>query len=194
MPCGNWSIRRRYGEWLLRCRTWCASWIRFNLKFWNLGISNFKLVEIVNSKIAGWKLKRNYFMSGINTLRPDAGSTHKTKRIGRGPGSGHGKTAGRGSKGMWSRSGSSQKRGFEGGQMPLHRRLPKRGFTNARFKKEFSIVNVSDLEVFEAGTIATPEVHGRRGMIKRRGERVGGLRDGGPDKGATIRYPPSSGR
>src|SRR2546427_10815342 len=83
MPCGKWSIRRRYGEWLLRCRTWCASWIRFNLKFWNLGISNFKLGEIVNSKIAGWKLKRNYFMSGINPLRPDGGSTHKTKRIGR---------------------------------------------------------------------------------------------------------------
>src|SRR5262245_8935343 len=84
-------------------------------------------------------------MAGINTLRPDPGSTHPTKRIGRGPGSGHGKTAGRGNKGMWSRSGSSQKRGFEGGQMPLHRRVPKRGFTNAPFKKEFSTVNVSDL-------------------------------------------------
>src|SRR5262245_63763996 len=91
-------------------------------------------------------------MSGINTLRPDAGSTHKTKRIGRGPGTGHGKTAGRGSKGMWSRSGSSQKRGFEGGQMPLHRRIPKRGFTNAPFKKEFSTINVSDLARFEKGS------------------------------------------
>ena len=62
-------------------------------------------------------------MSGINTLKPNPGSTHKTKRIGRGPGSGHGKTAARGNKGMWSRSGSSQKRGFDGGQMPLHRRM-----------------------------------------------------------------------
>ena len=98
-------------------------------------------------------------MSGINTLRPDPGSTHKTKRIGRGPGSGHGKTAGRGNKGMWSRSGSSQKRGFEGGQMPLHRRLPKRGFTNAPFKKEFSTVNVSDLVKFDKGSkIGPPEL------------------------------------
>src|SRR5207253_8599337 len=96
-------------------------------------------------------------MAGINTLRPDPGSTHKTKRIGRGPGSGHGKTAGRGSKGMWSRSGSSQKRGFEGGQMPLHRRLPKRGFTNAVFKKKFSTVNVSDLEKFDKGSKVGPE-------------------------------------
>src|SRR6266516_1321642 len=168
MPCGKWSIRRRYGEWLLRCRTWCASWIRFNLKFWNLGISNFKLVEIVNSKIAGWKLKRNYFMSGINTLRPDAGSTHKTKRIGRGPGSGHGKTAGRGSKGMWSRSGSSQKRGFEGGQMPLHRRLPKRGFTNI-FKKRYAVVNLRNLEKLEGDSFSVDRLV-ELGVIKKLGE------------------------
>src|SRR5216110_320501 len=96
-------------------------------------------------------------MAGINTLRPNPGSTHKTKRIGRGPGSGHGKTAARGSKGMWSRSGSSQKRGFEGGQMPLHRRTPKRGFTNAVFKKKFSTINVSDLARFETGTKVGPQ-------------------------------------
>ena len=96
-------------------------------------------------------------MSGIHTLKPDAGSTHKTKRIGRGPGSGHGKTAGRGHKGMWSRSGSHQKRGFEGGQMPLHRRLPKRGFTNAVFKKSFSTVNVGDLGRFENGSKIGPQ-------------------------------------
>src|SRR2546428_5663850 len=106
-------------------------------------------------------------MSGINTLRPDAGSTHKTKRIGRGPGSGHGKTAGRGSKGMWSRSGSSQKRGFEGGQMPLHRRLPKRGFTNARFKKEFSIVNVSDLARFDKEAKVGPEDLVAAGVLRK---------------------------
>ena len=96
-------------------------------------------------------------MSGIHTLRPDKGSTHKTKRIGRGPGSGHGKTAGRGHDGMWSRSGSHQKRGFEGGQMPLHRRMPKRGFSNAIFKKSFSTVNVSDLVKFENGSKIGPQ-------------------------------------
>ena len=107
-------------------------------------------------------------MSGIlNTLRPDTGSTHKTKRIGRGPGTGRGKTAGRGSKGMWSRSGSSQKRGFEGGQMPLHRRLPKRGFTNARFKKEFSIVNVSDLAKFDKGSKIGPQEFLDAGLIRK---------------------------
>ena len=98
-------------------------------------------------------------MSGIHTLRPDKGSTHKTKRIGRGPGSGHGKTAARGHDGMWSRSGSSQKRGFEGGQMPLHRRMPKRGFSNAPFKKKFTTINVSDLDRFEKGAkIGPPEL------------------------------------
>src|SRR3954464_401272 len=106
-------------------------------------------------------------MSGINTLKPDRGSTHKTKRIGRGPGSGHGKTAARGNKGMWSRSGSSQKRGFEGGQMPLHRRMPKRGFTNAAFKKKFSTINVSDLEKFDKGSKVGPEQLIERGLIRR---------------------------
>src|SRR5262245_3098664 len=106
-------------------------------------------------------------MSGINTLRPDAGSTHKRKRIGRGPGTGHGKTAGRGSKGMWSRSGSSQKRGFEGGQMPLHRRLPKRGFSNAPFKKRFTTINLSDLGKFEQGTKVGPEELIAAGVIRK---------------------------
>jgi large subunit ribosomal protein L15 len=106
-------------------------------------------------------------MAGINTLQPDAGSTHKTKRIGRGPGSGHGKTAARGSKGMWSRSGSSQKRGFEGGQMPLHRRMPKRGFSNAVFKKEFSTINVSDLKRFEQGSKVGPQELLDSGVIRK---------------------------
>src|SRR5438552_11641988 len=106
-------------------------------------------------------------MSVTNTHRPDAGSTHKTKRIGRGPGSGHGKTAARGNKGMWSRSGSSQKRGFEGGQMPLHRRLPKRGFTNAPFRKEFSTINVSDLAKFEKGTKVGPQELVDKGVIRK---------------------------
>jgi large subunit ribosomal protein L15 len=106
-------------------------------------------------------------MSGIHTLRPDPGSTHKVKRIGRGPGTGHGKTAGRGNKGMWSRSGSSQKRGFEGGQMPLHRRLPKRGFTNAVFKKEYSTVNVRDLAKFQAGSKVGPQELLQAGLIRK---------------------------
>ena len=106
-------------------------------------------------------------MSGINTLKPNPGSTHKTKRIGRGPGSGHGKTAARGSKGMWSRSGSHQKRGFEGGQMPLHRRMPKRGFTNAVFKKKFSTVNVSALGKFDKGAKVGPKELLDAGMIRR---------------------------
>jgi large subunit ribosomal protein L15 len=106
-------------------------------------------------------------MAGINTLKPNPGSTHKTKRIGRGPGSGHGKTAARGHKGMWSRSGSSQKRGFEGGQMPLHRRMPKRGFTNAIFKKKFSTINVSDLAKFENGSKIGPQELVDKGVIRK---------------------------
>ena len=126
-------------------------------------------------------------MAGINTLRPDPGSTHKTKRIGRGPGSGHGKTAARGSKGMWSRSGSSQKRGFEGGQMPLHRRMPKRGFTNAVFKKKHSTINVSDLAKFEKGSKVGPQELLDAGVIRRLasdGLRV--LGDGQIDRALTV--------
>jgi len=94
---------------------------------------------------------------GLHNLRPATGATRRKKRIGRGPGSGHGKTAGRGNKGFWSRSGSSQKRGFEGGQMPLHRRVPKRGFTNI-FRKEFAEVNVDVLAArFPAGSTVGPE-------------------------------------
>ena len=126
-------------------------------------------------------------MAGINTLRPDPGSTHKTKRIGRGPGTGHGKTAGRGNKGMWSRSGSSQKRGFEGGQMPLHRRMPKRGFTNAVFKKKHSTINVSDLAKFEKGSKVGPQELVDAGVIRRLasdGLRV--LGDGQIDRALTV--------
>ena len=106
-------------------------------------------------------------MSGIHSLKPNPGSTHKTKRIGRGPGTGHGKTAGRGSKGMWSRSGSHQKRGFEGGQMPLHRRLPKRGFSNAIFKKAFSTVHISQLGKFENDSKVGPAELIAAGVLRR---------------------------
>ena len=126
-------------------------------------------------------------MSGINTLRPDQGSTHKTKRIGRGPGSGRGKTAGRGSKGMWSRSGSSQKRGFEGGQMPLHRRIPKRGFSNAVFKKKHTTINVSDLVRFDNGSKVGPEELVAAGVFRKvasHGLRV--LGDGNIDRALHV--------
>src|ERR1041384_3562344 len=103
----------------------------------------------------------------LNTIRPAKGSVHKKKRVGRGPGSGLGKTAGRGEKGQKSRSGYSSKIGFEGGQMPLHRRLPKRGFTNI-FKKEWIEVSLSSLEQnFEADAEVTPEVLHERGLIKK---------------------------
>ncbi len=102
---------------------------------------------------------------GLNNLKPAAGSTHKKKRVGRGPGSGLGKTAGRGNKGQKSRSGYSGKVGFEGGQMPLQRRLPKRGFTNI-FKKQWIEVTLATLEQsFEAGDTITPETMHERGVI-----------------------------
>src|SRR5687768_9511029 len=103
----------------------------------------------------------------LNTLKPAKGSTHKKKRVGRGPGSGLGKTAGRGEKGQKSRSGYSAKIGFEGGQMPLHRRLPKRGFTNI-FKKEWIEINLSSLnEHFNANDEVTPDLLHERGLIKK---------------------------
>jgi len=102
---------------------------------------------------------------GLNNLRPAKGSTHKKKRVGRGPGSGLGKTAGRGNKGQKSRSGYTSKVGFEGGQMPLQRRLPKRGFTNI-FKKQWTEVTLAALEDnFDAGDSITPDVMHERGVI-----------------------------
>jgi large subunit ribosomal protein L15 len=94
--------------------------------------------------------------TGVHHLAPAAGATHARKRVGRGPGSGHGKTAGRGHKGQKSRSGYRHMRGFEGGQMPLHRRLPKRGFTNV-FRREYDPVNLKLLASFEAGQEISPE-------------------------------------
>ncbi len=105
----------------------------------------------------------------LSSLRPPAGSTKKRKRVGRGPGSGHGKTSGRGEKGQKSRTGYSRRPGFEGGQMPLVRRVPKRGFTNI-FRKEFALVNLERLEGLE-GNEFTPVTLLERGVI-------GSLRDG----------------
>src|ERR1043166_6464098 len=101
----------------------------------------------------------------LNNLKPTKGSVHKKKRVGRGPGSGLGKTAGRGNKGQKSRSGYSSKIGFEGGQMPLQRRLPKRGFTNI-FKKQWTEVSLETLErSFDANEDVTPDVMHQRGVI-----------------------------
>ena len=102
----------------------------------------------------------------LNSLRPPRGSKKPKKRVGRGPGSGHGKTSSRGHKGAQSRSGFRFKRGFEGGQMPLHRRVPKRGFTNP-FRIEYAVVNLDTLaEVFDAGSAVTPELLRERGIVR----------------------------
>ncbi len=103
----------------------------------------------------------------LNNIKPSKGSTHKKKRVGRGPGSGLGKTAGRGHKGQKSRSGYSSRPGFEGGQMPLQRRLPKRGFTNI-FKKQWIEISLAKIEEnFNSGDTITPEVLHERGLIKK---------------------------
>ncbi len=101
----------------------------------------------------------------LEELKPAAGSTKKSKRVGRGPGSGSGKTAGKGHKGQKARSGGVKGAGFEGGQMPLQRRIPKRGFTNI-FRKEYSVVNLQDLELMSGADPITPETLMRKGLIK----------------------------
>mgnify|MGYP000144441172 FL=1 len=100
----------------------------------------------------------------INELSPAAGSRRGRKRVGRGPGSGHGKTACRGHKGQNSRSGGGVRPGFEGGQMPIHRRLPKRGFKNP-FRKEYSVVNVGDLSRFQPNTRLDPDALKEAGLV-----------------------------
>jgi large subunit ribosomal protein L15 len=97
-------------------------------------------------------------MMRLHTLRPRPGSRHRVKRLGSGESSGHGKTSGKGHKGQKARSGGSIRLGFEGGQMPLIRRLPKRGFNNARFHKTWAVVNLSDLNEFKAGSIVNEQL------------------------------------
>ena len=109
----------------------------------------------------------------LHDLKPNPGARKQAKRKGRGPGSGNGKTAGKGHKGHKARSGGQTQRGFEGGQMPLHRRLPKRGFTNAQFKKTYDIVNVSDLAKFEAGTVVDWETLNKLGRTMRKDQTSG---------------------
>ena len=107
-------------------------------------------------------------MANLSNLKPPAGQKHKKQRVGQGMGSGRGKYSGRGAKGQKSISGYSRMRGFEGGQMPLHRRLPKRGFTNI-FKKEYAIVNLRDLEKLEGDSFNLETLIGL-GVVKKAGE------------------------
>ncbi|MCP4686332.1 MAG: 50S ribosomal protein L15 [bacterium] len=121
----------------------------------------------------------------LENLKPPKGSKKDRKRVGRGTGSGTGKTSGRGHKGQLSRSGSKKRRGFEGGQMPLHRRLPKFGFTNI-FRKEYQIVNVADLARCEAGEVS-PETLKSAGLIKKTTVPVKVLGNGSVDKVFTVK-------
>ncbi len=118
-------------------------------------------------------------------LSPAPGSTKEVKRIGRGHGSGHGKTAGKGHKGQWARSGGGVRIGFEGGQMPLQRRIPKRGFNNI-FGTEYATINVSALEIFENGAVVTAETLKEAGLIKKVLDGVKILGDGEITKNLTV--------
>lgn len=122
----------------------------------------------------------------LHELRAPEGSTHKSKRVGRGSGSGLGTTAGRGMNGQKSRSGGGTRLGFEGGQMPLYRRIPKRGFTNI-WKTEWAILNVADLNVFEDGTEVTPELLLEAGLIKKVLDGVKILGEGTLEKKVTVK-------
>ena len=123
----------------------------------------------------------------LHTLSPAPGSNKAPKRKGRGTGSGLGKTAGRGQDGQKSRSGGGVRPGFEGGQMPLARRLPKRGFSNARFKKTFAIVNVGDLNIFDANTVITPELLMEYGFVRKLNDGLKILGNGEVEKAFTIK-------
>lgn len=125
-------------------------------------------------------------MMKLDDLKPAAGSNKKRKRIGRGDGSGHGKTSGRGHKGQGARSGGNTKPGFEGGQMPLQRRLPKRGFHNP-FRIEMSVVNLGQIDALPAGAEITPEVLIEHGYLSGKRRRVKILGDGSLSKALTVK-------
>ena len=122
----------------------------------------------------------------LHELEKNIGATHRAKRKGIGRGSGNGKTAGRGQKGQNSRSGGGVRANFEGGQLPLYRRLPKRGFTNAKFKTTYSVINVSDLNRFEDGTLVTPALLRESGLLKKQLDGVKVLGNGTLEKKLTI--------
>lgn len=122
----------------------------------------------------------------LERMKAPSGANKRTKRVGRGTGSGHGKTSTRGHKGQKSRSGGGVRPGFEGGQMPLQRRIPKRGFTNI-FKKDYAIVNIKSLNIFDEGTEVTPELLKETGLIKAVKDGVKILGDGELDKKLTVK-------
>ena len=122
----------------------------------------------------------------LHDIRPVPGAKHRRKRLGCGESSGHGKTSGRGGKGQTARSGSSIRHGFEGGQTPLYRRLPKRGFNNRRFKRKVAIVNLSDLNSFPEGGEVSVDLLRREGLINGRFDAVKILGDGELKKKLTV--------
>ena len=122
----------------------------------------------------------------LHELEKNIGATHAKKRIGRGPGSGLGKTSGKGQKGQKARSGVSISPVFEGGQLPLYRRLPKRGFKNAKFRTVYATVNVEQLNVFENGTVVTPALLKDTGLLKKQLDGVKVLGNGKLEKKLTI--------
>jgi large subunit ribosomal protein L15 len=128
-------------------------------------------------KPASKSAARALTLASLSNLRPPVGSRHRKVRVGRGMGSKLGKTSGSGDKGQKSRRGYSRRRGFEGGQMPLHRRMPKRGFHNP-FSVEYSVLNLEELNVFPAGETVTPELLRAHGFVRRGKDRVKILGDG----------------
>lgn len=122
----------------------------------------------------------------LHELKPARGARKKRTRVGRGPGSGKGKTSGRGHKGQKSRSGYSARRGFEGGQMPLHRRLPKRGFANP-FRKTYRTVNVERLNALQPDSVVTPESLQQAGLLRKGADEVKILGNGELDVALTVR-------
>ena len=123
----------------------------------------------------------------LNELKNLEGTKKHIKRLGRGSSSGTGKTSGKGHKGQNARSGGGVRPGFEGGQLPLYRRLPKRGFSNSMFKKTYSVINVSDLNVFENETEVTPELLKEMGVVKKELSGVKILGNGTLEKKLTVR-------
>lgn len=123
----------------------------------------------------------------LHTMHPSIGATHTRKRVGRGVGSGLGKTSGKGHKGQNARSGGGVRPGFEGGQLPLFRRLPKRGFSNARFKTEYATINLSDLNRFENGAVVTPELLKEMGLVKNQLAGIKVLGNGTLEKKLTVK-------
>ena len=122
----------------------------------------------------------------LNELQRNIGATHAKKRVGRGSGSGLGKTSGRGQKGQKARSGASINPVFEGGQLPLYRRIPKRGFSNAKFKTVYAVINLEDLNIFGDGTVVTPALLKETGLVKNQLDGVKVLGNGKLEKKLTI--------